>query len=120
MRNYRHPLVVMKEELLLGFSFRSGNTSGDRRCLRGEKSEDSARANSHRNEIGKNSIILMRLRVHPTDMDPIRASPCRPATTLDAYQTGRIHRVCFIFWVESAPRSLVSLEFGVSRASMIE
>ena len=54
--------------------------------------EDSARANSRRDGTGKTSGISRRLRARKSDKEPIRASPCRPAATLNApRQTGRAH-----------------------------
>ena len=48
------------------------------------KTGDGARANSRQDGIGKTSGLSRRLRARKSDMDPVRASPRRPAATINA------------------------------------
>ena len=48
------------------------------------KIEDSVRANGHRDGIGKTRGQLKRFKARKCDMDPVRASSCRPAATVNA------------------------------------
>ena len=42
-----------------------------------------SQANGHRDGIGKTSGLSRRLRARKCNMDPVRASPCRPAATIN-------------------------------------
>ncbi len=56
-----------------------------RRYRRGRgRSRNSARANSRRDGGLGNQDLLQRLGARASDMDPARASPCRPAASIDA------------------------------------
>lgn len=46
--------------------------------------EDNARANGRRDGIGKTIWLSKRLRTGESGLDLVRASPCRPATDINA------------------------------------
>ena len=53
------------------------------------KTEDNARANGRRDGIRKTSRLSRRLRARKSDLDLVRASPCRPAADINApHRTG--------------------------------